>query len=150
MLFYCLFFNNLVNKCFVPLRVMNNFKQLPPSTDFFAANKQYFLKKISASIKRLLTPVLNTSFKKCLVLFTKVFYGNIHTVIHNISKVIYCLFNKNKELKMFGHRKRCIKKPFGYRVVRHWYLLESCQGLSKFYNNFVLIYSNTNIFIYFN
>ena len=105
----------MVNRCFVPLR-MTNFKQLPPSTDFYAANKQYFLKNIPASIKRLPTPVLNISFKKCFILFTKVFYGNIHTVIQIISKVIHCLLNKNKALKMFGHKNRCSKNRLPSRT----------------------------------
>ena len=36
---------------------------------------------------------------------------------------------------MFGSKTWCMKKPFGYRVAHHGYLLTSCPGLYVHYYN---------------
>ena len=48
-------------------------------------------------------------------------------------KLFYIYFtsllnDKKKAIKLFGPRTWCTKKPFGYQVAHHGYLLTSCPG----------------------
>ena len=45
------------------------------------------------------------------------------------TKINRLLNTTKKALKIFDPKTQCTKKPFGYRVAQHGYLLISCQGL---------------------
>ena len=66
---------------------------------------------------------MNEHIAKCIFKFIK-------ENINNIKKAFVVLFIERqiKALKMFSLKTLCTKKPFGYRVAHHGYLLTSCPG----------------------